>query len=211
MLDLLELIYVNFSFPWLILIALLMFKKPIRELINNISDIKYKDLTIKSKVKEILIEENSLIKSQNPDAYGKQYVPPEGFPPVGAGGMPYKKGEPLKSVGLQSLYSDEILENFSQYNGSNETIKQMFEIYRDDYVYRFKLDSKDSSKILKDMESYNSEEVNMFKAIEKVYKANLKNEYIKDLWELSDILKYKRMIQTSLYKRNEHLHDTKEN
>lgn len=191
----------NFNFAWLFLIIIFLFKENIIDLINRIQKFtigdKHFEFLIADTRRELLLSDME-IESKYGDFYGQSKV--KG---VGGGGAP---GDVVidKSETVFLIYDNEVLKKFYEENNSIETIKRMFNVYKESYVAQFNIKTDDNEVIVNDMKQNSPMEVEIFNTLVRFYRITIAHEETHDLWNFSDILKYKRIIITALNLRSYH-------
>lgn len=193
--DLFQFTFSHFNFPWLILIALLLFRKELKKLINSTSKITYGENSIQFDTTEFrknlaTIEKNyRYIKTKNPPSMGGSMGPdtdPSSIPPIFL------------------IYNDNTLSNYYNHFGSLATVEKLYIGYRKVCESYYNLESSNSVSIKNKIQKNNREnEIELYEAIEIFYFESFYYKTIdyndaENLWRFEDVEKYRNLVKAGI-------------
>lgn len=193
--DFFQFLYTNFSFPLLILVIVIVFKKELRDLINRVSKITYGNNSIELGFVELRKSLDSTV-DQYSDVKLKE-LPPMGG---GGGGIP---AEDAETPAFLVLYNDSMLEHYLKESGSIATIQKMYKAYEKALMNHYDLHFADINSVkVKIRKHGNKNELELFEEIVGFYSGvtyfNSNNKYKDQLLNEEDIKNYRRLIQIAI-------------
>lgn len=193
--DFFQFLYINFSFPLLVLVVVIVFKKELRNLIDRVSKITYGNNSIELNFVELRKSLNSTV-----DQYSN--VKLKELPPMGGGGGGIP-AEDAETPAFLVLYNDSMLEHYLKESGSIATIQKMYKAYEKALMNHYDLDFADINSVKVKIRKYGNEnELELFEKIVDFYTGityfNSNNKYKDQLLNEEDIQNYRRLIQIAI-------------
>lgn len=193
--DFFQFLYTNFSFPLLILVVVIVFKKELKNLLNRISKITYGDHSVELGLVEIKKNLNSTV-NQYSNVKIKE-LPPMGG---GGGGIP---SEDTEIPAFTVLYNDSMLENYLKKSGSVATIQKLYKAYEKSLMNHYNLNFADINSIKEKIRKYGDQnELDLFNEIVEFYTGvtyfESNKKYEDELLNRNDIQNYRRLIKVAI-------------
>lgn len=192
--DFFQFLYTNFSFPLLILVVVIVFRKELKNLINRVSKITYGDNSIELDFVE-LKKSLDITVNQYSDVKLKE------LPPMGGGG-----GVPADDVEIPAflvLYNDSMLENYLKKSGSVATIQKLYKAYEKALMNHYNLQFADINSVKEKIRIYGDQnELELFEEIVGFYTGityfESHKKYQDELLNDGDIQNYRRLILVAI-------------